>query len=462
MPSATASRDPSTVPGSYPGEQVGGESSTSNARVEVQVSELIVGRQLRFPIQDRHGLLLLAKGAEITVRFKDLLQSRGIQQVTLHEEDAATCTAGVTQREMRRASDRIDTGIAERLNQLIDSGRLFAADAGPQFRDRIVLYGCTGYNREQRAQLIEQHSTNCAALDNMIKMTGLGQPIESEQIAMLVTNYLKHLILDTDCAVEVLNQGRRYVDLAGRCLQLSLLGMALAIETGMTEADVRMVGLAGLLHDWGMTRVPDAIRTANRPLTRVEFLEIEKHPTYTVELLQRISGIPALVALICFQVHEQPNGKGYPRRRLHSAIHPGARILNAVDAYLTLTAPQPRRPALAPYAAMISLLRSAKENSVDPGAVCSLLNVLSLFPIGSDVLLSDGRAARVIRRNGNNYDSPIVQIVRSADGQAVAPEDSGDVLDPAASGLSIVQALPAPGTEERALPTDPAGGPASG
>jgi response regulator RpfG family c-di-GMP phosphodiesterase len=57
-------------------------------------------------------------------------------------------------------------------------------------------------------------------------------------------------------AVDVLNQGRSYVDLADECLQ-----MALAIEMGMSEADVRMTGLAGLLHDWGMTRVPDEIAT---------------------------------------------------------------------------------------------------------------------------------------------------------------------------------------------------------
>lgn len=437
------------------GDSYGRESLASQpgASVEVRVSELIVGRQLKFPIEDSNGVLLLARGAEISDRFKELLQVRGIQQVMLHEHDAATCAQP---RETVRMRDRIDAQTADKLNRLIDSGRLFAADAGPQFRERIVLYGSTGYNREQRTQLIEQHANNCGALDNMMKLAGQGRALDAEQVATLVTNYLKHLIFDMDCAVDVLNQGRSYVDLADQCLQMSLLGMALAVEMGMTEADVRMVGLAGLLHDWGMTRVPEAIRNANRPLTRVEFLEIEKHPTYTVELLHRISGIPALVALICFQVHEQPNGKGYPRRRQHTAIHPCARVLNVVDAYLSLTSPRWNRAALTPYAAMISLLRSARDNSADSTAVRSLLNLLSLYPIGSQVLLSDGRVARVIRRNGNNYDAPIVQIVQDAAGQPIVPEDSGDVLDPSAAGLTIVQGLPTPGRNEVGLPSDPA------
>jgi len=307
------------------------------ASVEVRVSELIVGRRLKSPLEDSQGVLLLGRGAAITERFKELLLVRGVQQVMLHEDDAATCAAAP---EVPRVRERIDAQTAERLNHLIDSGRLFAADAGPRFRERIVLHGSAGYNREQRARLVEQHANNCGALDSMMKLAGQGRALEAGQIATLVTNYLKHLVADVDCAVDVLNQGRSYVDLADECLQMALLGMALAIEMGMNEADVRMTGLAGLLHDWGMTRVPDEIRNANRPLTRVEFLEIEKHPTYTVELLHRISGIPAIVALICFQVHEQPNGRGYPRRRQHAAIHPCARVLNVVDAYLSLLSPR--------------------------------------------------------------------------------------------------------------------------
>jgi len=107
---------------------------------------------------------------------------------------------------------------------------------------------------------------------------------------------------------------------------------------------------------------------------------------------------------------------------------------------------------------MISLLRSAKDNSADPAAVRGLLNLLSLYPIGSRVLLSDGRAARVIRRNGNNYDAPVVQIVEHAGGEPVAPEDSGEVLDPLAADVTIVQELPASGSGKLSPGPEAAGG----
>ncbi|HEY2253031.1 MAG TPA: HD domain-containing phosphohydrolase, partial [Planctomycetaceae bacterium] len=182
-----------------------------------------------------------------------------------------------------------------------------------------------------------------------------------------------------------------------------------------------------------------------------EFLEIKKHPGYTLDLLKRISTIPDTVPLICYQVHERPNGTGYPRGRKSSSIHPGARILHVVDVYLALTSARPFRKPLMPYAAIECLLRQAKEHLVDVEVVRALLHVVSLFPIGSHVMLSDGSTARVLRRNGNNYSSPIVQIIQDADGEFTDLLDETQIIDPSAKDLKIVKALPATDREQIAL-----------
>src|SRR5205085_1890580 len=104
---------------------------------------------------------------------------------------------------------------------------------------------------------------------------------------------------DADCVLDVANQTRGFAAMAEQSLHTSLLGMAVAIEMGMREGEVRLVGLSGLLHAWGMTRIPDRIRNANRVLGSAEFIEIQRHPLHTLEILQQISGIPAEVPLIC-------------------------------------------------------------------------------------------------------------------------------------------------------------------
>src|SRR5437764_11964815 len=165
-----------------------------------------------------------------------------------------------------------------------------------------------------------------------------------------------------------------------------------------------------------MAHVDPVICNARRVLSRAEFLEVQKHPIYTLEILRTLSGIPNIVPLICYQVHERPNGTGYPRGRSRDTIHPCARILQVADSYLALTSERSFRQALMPHAAMECLLRQASDNLIDGDAFRGLLRVLSLFPIGSLVKLSDGSTARVLRRNGTNYQSPIVLIVEDKHG----------------------------------------------
>ena len=175
----------------------------------------------------------------------------------------------------------------------------------------------------------------------------------------------------------------------------------------------------------------------------------KKHPIHTFEMLKSTSAIPRLVGLVAYQVHERPNGTGYPRCSTENSIHPFARILHVADLYIAMTMGRPFRAPLMPYAAMECLLHRAKLRWVDPVAVRGLLNVMSLFPIGSYVALSDDRVARVLRQNGHLYTSPIVQIVLDENG--AVPANEAPIVALAPLDVEVVQALPTPGSKETAL-----------
>jgi hypothetical protein len=102
-----------------------------------------------------------------------------------------------------------------------------------------------------------------------------------------------------------------------------------------------------------------------------------------------------------------------------------------------------------PYAAMECLLRQAKQRKVDAEVVRALLQVNSLFPIGSFVTLSDGSVAKVLRRNANQYSTPIVQLLQLPNGETV--EGDSEIIDLSTESLHVVQALPAPGSNQTAL-----------
>src|SRR5579863_8201368 len=431
---------------------------SSSSSVKFDVENLVDGWQLKHPVYDRGNLLLLAEGSTITPRFKQLLLARSIRQVMLNEADADNMAAPQEPSTAQDLSDTdllesrlIDPVLTQKLDGLVDSGQLFKATVGASLKERLVLHRGKGHGVGEREALLAKHLQTCTILDDMVKAAVHGQPIQGNEIAKMVATYLTDLISDADCILDVVRRAHDYAAIADHCLQTSLFGMALAIEMEMSEVDVRIIGLSGLLHDWGMTRVPRQVLHANRVLTNAEFVEIKKHPGYTLDLLKKIPAIPESVPMICYQVHERPDGTGYPRGSLRSRIHPGARILHVADAYLALTSPRPFRKPFMAYAAVECLVRQASQNLVDADVVRALLHVVSLFPIGSLVGLSDGSTARVLRRNRNNYNSPIVQIVMDSSGDLTDPLDETQIIDPSASGLSIVKALPASDGEQTSL-----------
>lgn len=426
------------------------EAVPTDHHVGVPVDGLRDGHLLQFPILGANGVLLLAENSTITPRFKELLRARRVEGVLVNEQDARGM--GVECGSTASGGDApFDPELTRKLDELSESGDLFTGNTGPQFKDKLVTHGCEGYSGEQRERLVKDHAETSSLLNDMVRSAANGKPLNGGDIATVVSGYLTHLTLDSDCVVDVVNAASGYAKLAEQSLNTSLLGMSLAIEMGMDEENVRLTGLGGLLHDWGMTRVPLSIRESKKVLTQAEFTQIQKHPIHTLEMLQRIRGIPSQVPLICYQIHEQPNGRGYPRGRRNKQIHPCAGILKVADAFNALMSPRLYRSALMPYAALECLLRNAAERVYDPEIVRSLLHVMSLFPIGSTIALNDGSIARVIRRNGNNFANPVVQIIQNRDGSALT---RFQVVDMSQDKRKIVRAIATPGKNEVALSPD--------
>lgn len=422
----------------------------------VGLDDLIVGRTISTPIHDVHGMLLLNEGVQITAEFKEKLRRRGIDRITLPRSEAAEVCLS---REFLDSGDmsglHVDTELARKLDEIVDSGNLFVANVGAALKDSRVVHGRSGYNPDERARLIEVHKTAAQVVDEIItRAMRQGEVPDLGQLTELVAPYLVELPRDCDSLLTIaygLGGDRR---LANHCLDMAMLGMALGIEMGLDANNVRTIGLVGLMHDWSMLRVPEAVRNKPGKLSQIERIEIQKHPIHSIEFLQKISGLPSLVPLISYQIHERPDGSGYPRGRTRQSIHLFARILAIADAYVALTHAVPYRRAYMPYSAMELILRESSRQRFDVEVVRHLLNLLSLFPIGSFVVLSDGSVGRVLRRNGLNFTAPIVQRIQDATGRLIPPQSPEALVDIAASPLEITQALPTPGRDEIALTAD--------
>ncbi len=169
---------------------------------------------------------------------------------------------------------------------------------------------------------------------------------------------------------------------------LSSLSSATADQLNLSASDCLTVAMAGALHDLALFEETKALLLGDRPLP----VEVEeaylKHGDSSAELLGNCRQVSIQVRVIISQVHEQIDGTGFPKGLNGNLLSIHSRILNLVDAYLTLI--DPYSPlSLVPADALAYLVRQTTRGAFDYQCMRALLKAISLYPVGSSVLLND-------------------------------------------------------------------------
>lgn len=196
-----------------------------------------------------------------------------------------------------------------------------------------------------------------------------------------------------------------------RAVKLSSLAMIVAREMNYSQRMCMAIGRAGLLCDVALPN--DQVPLHQVPRGTNEFdqrlSDYIQHPVRSRELLQQgIPGISQLELVIVAQSHEQCDGSGFPRELRKQLLHPLSRLLNAVDAFLTLTDPDDPQSKFMPSDAFAYLVQHALYGAFDLDCVRALVSCAAIYPIGTEVIFEDASVAEVIRGEGKQYMEPIV------------------------------------------------------
>ncbi len=126
---------------------------------------------------------------------------------------------------------------------------------------------------------------------------------------------------------------------AGHSQRVADYARRIAIELKLKPDKVRVVELAGLLHDYGKIGVPEEILKKPGKLTEEEWVWMRSHVVQTREILGNIYFIGDLdrIPLIAGQHHEKVNGKGYPDGLTGDNIEFEAKILAVADVFDAVT-----------------------------------------------------------------------------------------------------------------------------
>jgi putative nucleotidyltransferase with HDIG domain len=154
-----------------------------------------------------------------------------------------------------------------------------------------------------------------------------------------------HRILESDfeglCRI-IKNLGARPYQMK-HSFMVSIFSILLAKAAGLeSERSIHRVGIGGLLHDIGMSRIdPELID--KKDLTPREWKEIKEHPSLGAKMITDIRGVGPEVRMIILQHHEQPNGMGYPNHLNEKEIYYLAKIVGIADVFTSLITTGPHR-----------------------------------------------------------------------------------------------------------------------
>lgn len=394
----------------------------------IGLSELKVGVKVRLPIYDPtadNDVLLLGSGSVVTQAQLDILRGRGITKVKVQQSELARITTGVSKiKRVKKVAEDLAENSAEKAafaNQFAqhdptDCYDEAAVDHAEQFFEGSIA---------QTAQLFESLAD--------------GESVNGAAVIQSTNANLSQMADDLDLFVSLGMKPTDDNSLYQHSVQTCRLAVAIGATMKLSQPQLMELGIGCMVHDVGMMKVPKAITTATRVLSSVEFLEIQKHPIYTFEMIKNIPELPQGSRMVAYQMHERWNGSGYPRKRQGKQIHLLARIGGIADEFVAKISPRPYRPGMLPHFAMLEMLRGARSGMFDPEVIRALVHTLSLYPVGSYVELSDGRIGKVIRTNGDEFSTPVVSVWRVGENEKMA--EVVDLCQTIEEGLTVKTAL---------------------
>ncbi len=214
----------------------------------------------------------------------------------------------------------------------------------------------------------------------------------------------------------------------GDLVQKSIILMLYTIKTGLLlkthpEKLTHLV-VAAMLHHIGMVMVPSEIRRKKGTLTESELNRIKQAPQDASRYLKSCQVKEESILLAAEQSAERFDGSG-PMGISGSKIAWSARLIGLLSMFESLIHFRPYRERLLPREAISKLINSHKE-CFDPEMLKTLIEAISLYPVGTYVQLNTGEIGLVITVHNKFPLRPLIHLTMNQYGDAI-PERTIDL-----------------------------------
>lgn len=159
----------------------------------------------------------------------------------------------------------------------------------------------------------------------------------------------------------------------GHSERVTRYSMALGRRVGLSDAELKRLERAAVLHDIGKIGIDINILHKREKLTPADIEVLKQHPSIGVRILEPIHFLGE-VRTIIEQHHERYDGQGYPRGLSPDEWLLEAKILAVCDTYDAMTSDRPYRKALSQEIA-IQEIRDHSGRQFDPEVAATFISM---------------------------------------------------------------------------------------
>ena len=205
-------------------------------------------------------------------------------------------------------------------------------------------------------------------------------------------------------------------------VNVAIYAIALGQRIGIRKNILSHLGMTGLFHDMGKTRIPLDILNKTEKLTAEEWGVIRRHPIFGAEIIMRIKDwgeLSARMILGAFDHHLKYDLSGYPQLSRRRNLSLFGKIITLADFYDALARPRIYRKF--PYVSekILGFMLEHSGKDFDPILVKIFINMVGVFPIGTVVLLNTNEMGIVVKaqEDPDLGDRPIVCLISGGNGE---------------------------------------------
>ncbi len=246
------------------------------------------------------------------------------------------------------------------------------------------------------------------AVISMFQEARMGQAVDAERLAPLVDEISASVARNPGALISLARLKTKDDYTYLHSVAVCGLMLSLARQLGLPEAEMRDIGLAGLVHDIGKAAIPDEILNKPGKLTEVEFGIIKTHPTMGHCMLEEGKTASAIARDVCLHHHEKVDGSGYPDHLDANTLSLYAKMGAVCDVYDAITSTRCYKPGWSPAEALRKMTEWS-EGHFDRTVFQAFVKCMGIYPVGSMVRLESGLIAVVTATDAQRLLTPTVK-----------------------------------------------------